>query len=351
MDVPFFKQQVDVVPDSYGHVAHPSRLDQWLTSQMNQRGHGVSRSYVQELIGSQLVTVNGTLRKSNASLKPGDLVEARLAEPLPTNPTLNAARIPLEILFEDDSLLVLNKPQGLTVHPGAGTRQQTTLIEGVLAHVGRGMLDEFVQEDQPQKGALGPMDFLRPGIVHRLDRDTSGVMVVAKTRQAHQELSQQFRDKTKITRDYIALGYGVLQAPVVHESWLSRDPHYRVRYCSKPLMESGSRWSQSTFYPLAVFGNRLSLMQVSLKTGRTHQIRIHGRDLGVPLVGDRLYGGRQDFPAGNLSDLVAALPGQMLHAFRLGFVHPKTGNPLTFMAEYPAPFKQLVASLEAFRTA
>ena len=300
------------------------RLDLWLSSRLPH----LSRTRIQKLIDSKLVLVNGVSSHSRYRVRLGDQIYASLLvdEPLQLNPQ----KINLEILFEDEDILLINKEAGVTVHPGAGTFGQTTLVEGVLFYLNR----------QDHTGNL------RPGIVHRLDRDTTGVLVISKNEYSHQKLSLQFSEKSN-RREYAALLNGVLREPTVTvESFLSRDPHNRLKFISQAEDPGrGARWAKTIFTSEAMFAHRLTLASIRLHTGRTHQIRVHSRALNASILGDQLYGQPVDF-GGHMSKEVQAqlnkAPRQMLHARLLGFLHPRTQQEVLFEAPIPEDFKQIL---------
>ncbi len=273
------------------------RLDQFVTSV----GAGLSRAEVQRQIRAGLVTVGGApVRQPSRRLRAGDLVIWEPLEPEPLRPVA----VPLDIVYEDDDLLAVNKPAGLVVHPGAGTAGTPTLVEGLLAARALPLSD----------------DPTRPGIVHRIDKETSGILVVAKSDRALVSLKQQFAQRT-VEKEYLAWVAGAfdesegrIEAPV------GRDP----RAPRRMAVRSDGRDAETTFRVLATRGAR-SLLLVRPRTGRTHQIRVHLRYIGHPVVGDTLYGG----PHAQALDL---------HAWRLTVRHPGSGARLTFEAPPPPRF-------------
>jgi 23S rRNA pseudouridine1911/1915/1917 synthase len=285
------------------------RLDRILVSQLP----GLSRARVQALIRAGWVNVNGrTVRKPGLSVGPDDVI--RVA-PLPPEETrLRPQSIPLEILYEDDALFVINKPAGMVVHPGAG-HPQATLVHAALAHA-------------PEVEAVG--DASRPGIVHRLDKDTSGVMVVAKTNEALKNLQQQFR-RREVEKLYLGLvdgappsSSGQIEAP------LARSLRHRKRIAV--VQASGSRLAVTRFKTRERFPLH-SLLELRPLTGRTHQIRVHLQFLGCPVVGDRVYGRRQP---------TLPVARQQLHAWRLTFRLPGESQPRTFEAAVPADLREAI---------
>jgi 23S rRNA pseudouridine1911/1915/1917 synthase len=272
------------------------RLDVFLAAALPE----VSRSHWKGLIQDGSVQVNGVACKPNHKLRTGDEVcwaipDEAPAEPLPED-------IPLNILFEDDAVLVLNKPPGLVVHPAVGN-ESGTLVNALLFH------DPIFQSVE------------RAGIVHRLDKDTSGVMVVAKSDSAMAELQRQFKAR-ETEKEYLALVWGHPSPSGRTETLIGRHPKHRQKMA---VLEEGGREAVSNFQTLEKF-DEASLVQVGIETGRTHQIRVHMAHLGHSVVGDAVYGrarkNRQPVTAGR----------QMLHAAKLGFTHPDTGKRLSFEA-------------------
>ena len=228
----------------------------------------------------------------------------------PQEVSTEAEDIPLDIVFEDEDVIVVNKPQGLVVHP-CSTTKSGTLVNALLFHV------------VDLSGINGQ---LRPGIVHRLDKDTSGLLVVAKNDFAHVNLAEQIKNKTA-KRDYLAVLEGNLKDESGRvETFLKRDPKDRKKYS----VQSSGRVA-ITDYKVLQHYEKCCLVQFSLQTGRTHQIRVHAKHLGHPVVGDKLYGHE-----------VKGLAGQLLHAYRLTFAHPRTGNVMTFEAPVPTYFEEFL---------
>jgi 23S rRNA pseudouridine1911/1915/1917 synthase len=299
-----------------------ARLDAYLATQIE----GWSRARLQRLIDDQDVLVNGKTVKSSYKLRPGDEIEVELAP----GPSANFApeNIPLDVVYEDEQIVVINKPAGLVVHPAAGVNAGT--LANALAY--------RFQHLSASGGAV------RPGIVHRLDKDTSGLMVVAKTEQAHENLSDQFRARTVFKR-YVALVYGVVKQPQGRiEQPLARDPRNRTRMAVVP----GGREALS-LYTVRRQYSAFSLVDVELKTGRTHQIRVHLSWLKHPVVGDVLYSsGRENSVQDPQSRAqVRKLSRQFLHAEELGFTHPTTGKQLRFVAPLPPELSEFLERLEA----
>src|SRR5829696_9509517 len=297
------------------------RLDAFLASQIE----GWSRARLQRLIDSEDVLVNGTPSKASYKLREQDEVEVELsASP---SESFSPENIPIDIVYEDETLLVVNKPAGLVVHPAAGT-PSGTLANALAYHF-----------QQLPDGGTG----VRPGIVHRLDRDTSGLLVVAKTEAALENLSDQFRDRT-VFKSYVALVHGrVAVSSGKIDQPLARDPSNRTRMA----IVRGGR-NALTLYRVRRAFDRFTLLDVELKTGRTHQIRVHLAWIKHPVVGDETYGGGRDktLPDPGLRARVAALGRQFLHAERLGFHHPSTGEWLGFTAPLPPELSEFLGALQ-----
>ena len=293
------------------------RLDRFLTSFL--AGH--SRSQLQKLITDGLVTVEGRTAKANLTLRDGDRVRVELPEPVASE--VEGEELPLEILFQDDDLAVVNKPAGMVVHPAAG-HASGTMVNALLHHL---------------SGLSGIGGELRPGIVHRLDRGTSGVMVVAKHDSAHQELSRQFHDR-EVEKEYIALVWGVVQAGRRIDAAIGRDPSDRQKMSSKAkyAREAVTRITRAMHLP------GLTLCQVAIHTGRTHQIRVHLSAIGHPVVGDSVYGGVHRRVAGDIR-AVQRLDRPFLHAARLAFTHPRDGRRMEFTVPLPDDLQEVLDAL------
>jgi 23S rRNA pseudouridine1911/1915/1917 synthase len=325
--------------DDYG------RVDAFLSANVPH----LSRSQIQKLIRQGACSINGEPCRARDQIQKGDRINLQTVgvqkpSPLATDPR----PIPLEILYEDQDLIIVNKAAGLVVHPGAGTHEPT-LVEGLLAYW------QASHEDLP-----GPMD--RPGVVHRLDKDTSGAMVVCKTAAAHEHLARQFRDKTN-EREYVALLNGLLEPEeLTMESILVRDERHRLRYKSVDLATyrqleadgkapAKGRYAKTEFFKKVTYNHRLTLSSVRLSTGRTHQIRVHAQALKVPVWGDPLYGFQQDLPKTFPEDVRQALVSvrrQLLHARKLGFEHPRTGEAVVFTAPLPQDFRKILEILKQY---
>ncbi|WP_303721369.1 RluA family pseudouridine synthase [Malonomonas rubra] len=289
----------------------------------------LSRSQVQKLIASQQVLVDGVPTKVSYKLKGGELIEVNIPEPELAEAV--PEEIPLTILYEDHDLIVVDKPPGMVVHPAAG-HVTGTLVNALLHHC-----DDLA-------GIGGE---LRPGIVHRIDKDTSGVLVATKNDQSHQHLAAQFKARS-VNRRYLALvggqlpgSSGTIDQPIGRHQLQRKKMSSRTRHGKRAV----THWKVLHTY----LADRLSLIECRLETGRTHQIRVHLSEQGVPLVGDPLYGGRNSLK--NLADqqlrqLLEKLPGQALHAQTLGFVHPVTGKYLEFSTDLPPVFAEIVDYLQ-----
>jgi 23S rRNA pseudouridine1911/1915/1917 synthase len=293
------------------------RLDRFLVSMLE--GH--SRSQVQRLIEEGHVTLDRKVPKANLAMRQGDRVVVDV--PAAARASVEAEALPLEILFQDPDLAVLNKPPGMVVHPGAG-HASGTLVHALLHHIG------------DLSGVGGE---LRPGIVHRLDRGTSGVMVVAKHDAAHQELARQFHDR-EVEKEYIALVWGVVQAGRRIDAAIGRDPANRQKMSSRArhAREAVTRITRAHHLP------GLTLCHVAIHTGRTHQIRVHLSAIGHPIVGDPLYGGVHRRVPGDIR-AVQRLERPFLHAYRLAFQHPRDGRRLEFTAPLPADLEAVLNAL------
>jgi 23S rRNA pseudouridine1911/1915/1917 synthase len=295
------------------------RLDTWLRYKLP----GLSRGAVQRLIEQGHVRVNGKAVKSTHTPRAGELVEVEVPEVRPAE--AKGEEIPLEILFEDELLLVVNKPPGLVVHPAAGHETQT-LVNALLHHC-RGQLS-------------GIGGIARPGIVHRLDKDTSGCMVVAKNDDAHLALSAQFASR-KVEKIYQAIVCGEV-ARDKGEIRAAIARHSSHRKCMAVDEEFGR--AAHTSYRVLKKLRSATLLEALLHTGRTHQIRVHFKFIGHPLVGDATYGHRQNQQLEELTRYHA--PRQMLHAFSLAFIHPRSGKRRRFEAPRPEDFQEALSALQ-----
>jgi 23S rRNA pseudouridine1911/1915/1917 synthase len=286
----------------------------------------LTRSRIHRLLEGGRVLVGGRLSKPAARLRGGEPVVVELEAPEPTGAV--AQDLPLAVLHQDRDLVVLDKAAGMVVHPARGT-PHSTVVNALLHRLGEG-------------GALP-----RLGLVHRLDKDTSGCLVVARTDAALQALQAQWKGRT-VEKVYLALCHGALAESGLLDTPYGRHPKDRTRYTSR--MKSAPRRAQTAWRTVERFGAVASLAEVTLHTGRTHQIRVHLSDAGHPLLGDAVYGGaRREArdPEGLAARAAAALGRQALHAARLAFDHPRTGKRLVFEAPLPADFRRALKVLRA----
>jgi 23S rRNA pseudouridine1911/1915/1917 synthase len=307
------------------------RLDAFLA----RRDTRFSRSRIKALIKEGAVSRGGAaLTDPAARIAPGDAIALAVPPPEPAAP--RGEPIPLDIVYEDGDLVVIDKPAGLVVHPGAGN-QTGTLVNAIIAHCGESL------------SGIGGVK--RPGIVHRLDKDTSGLLVVAKHDAAHRGLAEQFADHGRegpLRREYLALVWGVPEPHVgAIGASLKRDDRNRLK---QAVARSGGRRALTRYEVSEKFGDSAALVACRLETGRTHQIRVHMAHIGHPLIGDTIYGAgfltKADRLPAPLKAAVRALPGHALHARLLRFRHPCTGEIVQLESELPAKLAGLV---ELFR--
>lgn len=275
---------------------------------------GITRAMVQKLIENGSITVNGKPTKNNYKLKAGDRIDIVSEEPKDAN--IEAEDIALDIVYEDESLLVVNKPQGMVVHPAPGN-YSGTLVNALMHHC---------------KGKLSGINgVLRPGIVHRIDKDTSGLLLVAKTNEAHLSLSAQIQEKT-VKREYICVCDGIVKPKRgIVDAPIGRDPSNRLKMAVTPI---NSKHAVTHFEVIEHFENA-SLVKCVLETGRTHQIRVHMQYIGHPVMGDPMYAKANPMN----------LQGQALHARVIGFDHPASGEYMEFAVEPPEYFESLLKKL------
>ncbi|MEK3788166.1 RluA family pseudouridine synthase [Paenibacillus sp. FSL K6-1230] len=288
-----------------------TRIDKFIAEQLPD----VSRSQVQLWIGDGKVLVNGQAVKSNYKLNIGDHIELSVPEPEAVD--LQPEPIPIEVVYEDRDVIVVNKQRGLVVHPAPG-HSSGTLVNALMYHC---------------KDLSGINGELRPGIVHRIDKDTSGLLMAAKNDKAHASLAAQLKDHS-VTRRYLALVHGNLshdQGTV--DAPIGRDTNDRKMFA---VTERNSKHAVTHFMVLERFGD-YTLLELKLETGRTHQIRVHMKFIGHPLVGDPMYGRNKGI----------RMDGQALHAAVLGFVHPSSGEYLEFSAPLPEDIEDVLASLRS----
>ena len=287
------------------------RIDKFLSRELSD----LSRSYIQKLLKEQNILVNGKAVKANYKLSAGDSVEVEIPDPEPLD--ILPEDIPLDILYEDDDILVVNKPKGMVVHPAPG-HYTHTLVNAVMFHCG--------------KDLSGINGVLRPGIVHRIDMDTTGSLLICKNDVAHQILAEQLKDHS-ITRRYHAVVTGNLKSDTgTVNAAIGRHPTDRKKMSTK----SNSPRSAVTHYKVLERFGDYTYIECELETGRTHQIRVHMASIGHPILGDKIYG-----PA----KCPFKLEGQTLHAKILGITHPSTGKYMEFDAPLPEYFIKLLSTL------
>jgi 23S rRNA pseudouridine1911/1915/1917 synthase len=296
------------------------RLDRFLASVLGTH----SRSQIQRLIEDGRVQVGGRTAKSNQAVKPGQVVSLEIPEPVAS--LIEAENLPLPIVYDDRDLVVVDKPAGMVVHPAAG-HAGGTLVNALLHHV------------RDLSGIGGEQ---RPGIVHRLDRGTSGLMVVAKHDASHDELARQFHDR-EVEKEYIALVWGTVQAGRRIDDPIGRDPADRKKMSARSRR---SREAVTRIVGAEHFGRVLTLAQVAIQTGRTHQIRVHLSAIGHPIVGDSVYGGVRRRVAGDVR-AVTRLERPFLHAARLAFSHPTDGRRLEFTSALPDDLQRVLDDLRS----
>lgn len=298
------------------------RLDKWLVSQLPE----MSRAQLQRLIAEEQVTVNGEVYASaSGKLKQGDQLLVRIPEAKPSE--LEPVDLQLDILFEDEHLAVINKPAGLTVHPAPG-ESGPTLVHGILHHCGDSL------------SGIGGVQ--RPGIVHRLDKDTSGAILIAKHDAAHQHLAAQLQDRS-LSRTYHALVYGMPQ-PLegVIEGDIGRHPKNRKKMA---VVEKNGKPARTHYKVLELFGTEIALVECKLETGRTHQIRVHLTHIGNGLLGDPAYGKPRKLVSPELQERVKSFKRQALHAVKLAFLHPISGERVQCEAPYAPEVEALLGAL------
>lgn len=286
------------------------RLDAFLAGEIRE----LTRTYVQKLIADGLVRVNKEQARASYRVRPGDTVIVQVPEP--EDIQVAAEPIPLDIYFEDGDVIVVNKPRGMVVHPAEGN-YTGTLANALLYHC---------------RDLSGINGLLRPGIVHRLDKDTSGLIMVAKNDDAHLELARQLKDR-QVNRRYLALVHGRVHGETgLIDAPIGRDPRDRQKMA---VVQKNSRYAVTRYRVITRF-NDYTYLELKLETGRTHQIRVHMSYIGHPVVGDMKYGPTR--PHFNLS-------GQFLHAAMLGFNHPRTAGPLLFEAPLPLVLQSVLEGL------
>ncbi len=294
-----------------------SRVDKYLSTHF----HEYTRSYIQKMIKKDAILVNGKSVKPNHKLSAGDTIEVKDIEPVELD--VIPENLPLDIIFEDESLIIVNKPVGMVVHPAPGN-YMGTLVNAIMYHC---------------KDRLSSINgVLRPGIVHRIDKDTSGLLIICKTDQAHQKIAEQLKEHT-IHRRYIALAYnnvkedsGVIDAPI------GRGEKDRKKMA---INYKNGKNAVTRFKVLERLDHhKYTYLSLQLETGRTHQIRVHLASIGNPLIGDPLYGPKKG---------AFAAHGQMLHAKEIGFIHPASGEYMEFSVDPPESFTRILNILREKR--
>ncbi len=326
----------------------PERLDVFLTNNIRN----ATRNKVQKAIEDGFVTVNDKISKANKKIQPGDEIVCKIMKPPPIE--LIPENIPLKIVFEDEHLIVVDKPAGMVTHPGFGNRYGT-LVNAVLYHLGfrESILVETNEEDDDaqDEGIVFASDAIRPGVVHRLDKDTSGLLVVSKNPVIHAKLAKQFADRT-IQRYYNALVWGNYdEEEGTYYGNIGRSSRDRKLFA---VVKRDGKVAITDYKVLKRF-EYLTLMQVKLRTGRTHQIRVHFSHNRHPVFGDPDYGGDSITHGGNnpkfkvlAEKMLKTINRQMLHAKTLGFTHPETKEFLEFESELPADMVEVIRNFEEF---
>ncbi|PKM81688.1 MAG: RNA pseudouridine synthase [Firmicutes bacterium HGW-Firmicutes-14] len=293
------------------HIVEGDRAGIRLDVVLSSLNPELTRSRLQKLIGTGEILVNGEQSKANYRVKEGDHITLRIPEPEALE--IKGEEIPLDIIFEDRDILVVNKPQGMVVHPAAGN-YSGTLVNALVEHC----------ED-----LSGINGVIRPGIVHRIDKDTSGLLVVAKNDRAHLGLANQIKDH-RVNRRYLALVHGNIQEPRgIIEAPIGRDPKDRKKMA---VVTRNSKPALTRYRVMERFGD-YTLIECELETGRTHQIRVHLAFLGHPVAGDPVYGPKKN---------PLNLKGQALHAYQLEFEHPVTGEFMEFRADLPPGLAKII---------
>ncbi len=320
-----YSQQMKIIRFTIDSADSGQRLDLFLA----QRETGLSRSQVKNVVEEGDVLVNGYVPKVSQKLKEGDVIELTLKPP--KEAVACAQDIPLDIVYEDEAIIVINKPAGMVVHPAPGNPDRT-LVNALLFHC---------------KNLSGIGGVIRPGIVHRLDKGTSGLIVAAKTDEAHRKLAEQF-EKHEVQKTYHVLVWGDVKGNA-GEIFLPVGRHVTDRKKMSTKSRRGkdalTLWKTRERYGVA------TLLEVEIKTGRTHQIRVHLSSRGYGVIGDNIYGGAaktRDIKDAGLKNIVRTINRQALHATKLSFLHPTTGQRVIFAADMPEDLQELCRSLRAF---
>lgn len=302
--------------EEYNIDASEEWIDKRIDKMLSEYFADYSRSFLKKLFDDGLITVNNKSVKPSYKVKSADMID--ISVPDPVNIDIAAENIPLDIIYEDDDIILVNKPKGMVVHPAPG-HYGGTLVNGLMYHFGDSL-----------SGINGEF---RPGIVHRIDMDTTGVLVVCKNDSAHRSLSEQLHEHS-ITRKYYAIVHGnIQQNEGTVDAPIGRSPRDRKKMA---VNTRNGRRAVTHYRVLERFGGRYTYIECQLETGRTHQIRVHMASIGHPILGDDVYGPKK---------CPFKLQGQTLHAGVLGFIHPSTGEYIEFKADLPEYFKELLVKL------
>lgn len=302
--------------EEYNIDASEEWIDKRIDKMLSEYFADYSRSFLKKLFDDGLITVNNKSVKPSYKVKSTDMID--ISVPDPVNIDIAPENIPLDIIYEDDDIILVNKPKGMVVHPAPG-HYGGTLVNGLMYHFGDSL-----------SGINGEF---RPGIVHRIDMDTTGVLVVCKNDSAHRSLSEQLHEHS-ITRKYYAIVHGnIQQNEGTVDAPIGRSPKDRKKMA---VNTRNGRRAVTHYRVLERFGGRYTYIECQLETGRTHQIRVHMASIGHPILGDDVYGPKK---------CPFKLQGQTLHAGVLGFIHPSTGEYIEFKADLPEYFKELLVKL------
>ena len=330
---------------------NPERIDVYLTHSVQN----ATRTKVKRSIDEGRVLINGKIAKANTKVAPNDIIQCKILKPPPME--LIPQYIPLDIVFEDDHLIVVNKPAGMVVHPGYGNRYGT-IVNAILYYLGKREPIPIVvneedtesesDEEEIDEATIFGSEEIRPGIVHRIDKNTSGLLVISKNTQVHIALSQQFHDHT-ISREYWGIVWGKLpESSGTIDGLIDRSPQNRKKYA---VAKRSGKTAKTDYEVLEEF-EFASLVKFKLHTGRTHQIRVHTAYLKHPILGDDLYGGniilyggQSNYMRSKAQKCLQIAQRQMLHAKTLGFIHPVTNQEIYLDSELPQDFKDLLEFL------
>ena len=313
------------------------RIDLYLAKKLK----GVSRSKITSALKAGEILLNGSTTPQKTFVQTGDTIQILVDLESRGKIELKESPLPLSVLYEDKDLIVVNKQAGISTHPSLSDHGTgNTLLEAILTHCKK----ENLWEEERKTSE-------RPGVVHRLDKDTTGTLVWAKNEKTLKELQKQFKEKTN-KREYLVLLVGdMLEEAITCESYLIRDPQNKTRFTSTKEESSGGKWAKSFFKREATYGDKYTLAKVTLHTGRTHQIRVHAKELGLPVLGDPLYSLKNTLSQVFKESTRKALGNisrQMLHAKILGFTHPTSGEKLSFEASEPQDFQEILKQLSSY---